>query len=139
MKEPIYISKENYSDYLNLDVVAFSFASGGAQGTPGEIIVVNKDGVFYSMNYCFDNMPIWMCYEVCPPLVSWFSRDFDKEKEPTGWRGIDLGAGNYLVLAELLYNDLKQDLLEMQPCYRYQKWKNMVKSWISNTEHTTNN
>jgi len=40
MKEVIYINKNNFGKYLNLDIVAFSFAYGGAQGSGGEIIKV---------------------------------------------------------------------------------------------------
>ena len=42
MEKEIYINKENYKEYANLDVVAFSYAHGGAMGVGGEIIVIRR-------------------------------------------------------------------------------------------------
>jgi len=50
MEKEIYINKGNYREHLNLDVVAFSYAHGGAMGVGGEIIVITKDAKIYSMN-----------------------------------------------------------------------------------------
>lgn len=50
MEKEIYINKGNYKEYANLDVVAFSYAHGGAMGVGGEIIVITKDAKIYSMN-----------------------------------------------------------------------------------------
>ena len=33
----IEIDELNYQDYTNLDIVAYSFARGGAMGDPGEL------------------------------------------------------------------------------------------------------
>ena len=38
VNEVIYVSKENFKEYVNLDIVAFSYAHGGAQGVGGEIL-----------------------------------------------------------------------------------------------------
>ena len=73
MEDVIYIDENNYRDFLNLNVIAFSFAHGGAQGSPGEIIVITQDGQKYSMNYAYGYMTIEMCDEVCPPLKDCFS------------------------------------------------------------------
>lgn len=137
MKELLHINKENYEDYLNLDIIAFSFAFGGAQGSPGEIIVVTKDAQLYNMNYCYDNMTVEMCYEVCPPLKGCSFGMFEVEKTPIGWEGISLGAGNFLVLAETLYNQLIQEMSEIPPYTLYGRWINMVINKI-NTQETSN-
>lgn len=50
----IKIDEKSYKDYLNLDIVAFSLAYGGAMGSPGKILVVTKDANIYSMNDIFD-------------------------------------------------------------------------------------
>ena len=39
----IEIDELNYQDYQHLDIVAFSFARGGAMGDPGGIIIVDSD------------------------------------------------------------------------------------------------
>lgn len=43
MKEVVYIDEKNYRDYLNLEVIAFSFAYGGAMGSPGEILFITNE------------------------------------------------------------------------------------------------
>ena len=49
----IEIDELNYQDYQHLDIVAFSFARGGAMGDPGGIIIVDSDGQVYHANYCY--------------------------------------------------------------------------------------
>lgn len=47
-KKTITLTKENYTQYLPLEPVAFSFAELGAMGSPGEIVIINQRSV-----YCF--------------------------------------------------------------------------------------
>lgn len=133
MKEVIYIDEKNYGQYSNLNIVAFSLAYGGAMGSPGEILVVTKDAKIYSMNYVYGNMTIEMCFEVCPPLKDCEFGMFDVEKTPEGWKGARLGMGNFLVLSEPAYNQLKPELSEMQPHILYGKWIDMTLNLL-NTE-----
>lgn len=39
----IEIDELNYQDYTNLDIVAYSFARGGAMGDPGGIEIIDRD------------------------------------------------------------------------------------------------
>ena len=129
MEKEIYISKENYKEYTNLDVVAFSYAHGGAQGVGGEIIVITKDAKIYSMNYVYD-MEIEMCDKVCPPLKDCIFGLWDVEETPNGWKGVRLGAGNFLVVAEPLYHQLKRQMFKLAPHELYGKWIDMVLNCI---------
>lgn len=129
MEKEIYISRENYKEYINLDVVAFSYAHGGAQGVGGEIIVITKDAKIYSMNYVYD-MEIEMCDKVCPPLKDCIFGLWDVEETPNGWKGFRLGAGNFLLLAEPLYHQLKRQMFKLAPHELYGKWIDMVLNCI---------
>ena len=129
MEKEIYISKENYKEYTNLDVVAFSYAHGGAQGVGGEIIVITKDAKIYSMNYVYD-MEIEMCDKVCPPLKDCIFGLWDVEETPNGWKGFRLGAGNFLLLAEPLYHQLKRQMFKLASHELYGKWIDMVVNCI---------
>lgn len=131
MEDVIYIDENNYKNYINLNTIAFSFAHGGAQGSGGEILVITNDTKIYSMNYCFGNMTIEMCDEVCPPLKDCFFGFFEVEKTPVGWKGVPLGAGNFLVLSELVYNQIARELLQMPPHIRYGRWMGMVKNLMN--------
>lgn len=130
MNEVINIDEKNYGDYRNLNIVAFSFAFGGAMGSPGEIIVITKDAKIYSMNYCFGDMTIEMCYQVCPPLRDCSFGPIDVEKAPEGWEGVSLGFGNFLVLSEPLYTHIKAEMLHMRPSFRYRSWKAIVLDYL---------
>lgn len=126
MKKVIYIDEKNYGDYKNLDIVAFSLAYSGAMGNPGEILVITKEARIYSMNYAYGDMTIEMCHEVCPPLRDCQFGFFEVEETIVGWKGVPLGAGNFLVLSESIYNQLKHELLEMPPHFRYDRWIDMT-------------
>lgn len=130
MNEVTYIDEKNYKDFLNLDVIAFSFAHGGAMGSGGEIIVITKDAKTYSMNYCFGEMTIEMCDEVCPPLKDCRFGFVDVEQAPEGWEGVSLGFGNFLVLSEPIYNQIKAEMLHMPPPIRYRSWQAMVLGFL---------
>jgi hypothetical protein len=132
MEDVIYIDEKNFKDYINLNVIAFSFAHGGAQGSPGEIIVITKENIIYSMNYAYSYMTIEMCDEVCPPLKECQFGLFEVEKTPVGWKGVPLGAGNFLVLSEPIYNQIEHELLQMPPHIRYGRWMGIVKDLMNN-------
>jgi hypothetical protein len=132
MEDVIYIDEKNFKDYINLNVIAFSFAHGGAQGSPGEIIVITKENIIYSMNYAYSYMTIEMCDEVCPPLKECQFGFFEVEKTPVGWKGVPLGAGNFLVLSEPIYNQIEHELLQMPPHIRYGRWMGIVKDLMNN-------
>ena len=126
MKDVIYIEKKNFCKYQNLNIVAFSLAFGGAMGSPGQILVVTKEGLVYSMNYVYGDMIFHMCCEVCPPLKDCEFGVLDVERTPEGWKGVRLGMGNFLVLTEPIFNLLKDKILEMPPHILYGKWLTMV-------------
>ena len=130
MGEITYIDEKNYKEYLNLDSIAFSYAHGGAMGSGGEIIVITKDAKIYSMNYCFGDMTIEMCNQVCPPLRECSFGLIDVEKAPEGWEGVSLGFGNFLVLSEPIYTHIKAEMLHMSPPIRYRSWKAIVLDYL---------
>ena len=128
------ISRQNYKAYVNLDAVAFSYAHGGAQGVGGEIIVITKNVKMYAMNYVYGDMEIEMCDEVCPPLKDCIFGFFDVEETPVGWKGVRLGAGNFLVLAEPLYYQLRRQMFKMPSYVLYGKWIDLVTSYLEENE-----
>lgn len=120
------ISHENYKDYTNLSAIAFSFAHAGAMGNGGEIIVITEEAKIYSMNFAYGNIQIEMCFEVCPPLKDCIFGIFDVERTPNGWEGVNLGYGNYLVLSQPIYIQLKHEIDNNPPHILYGKWKDLV-------------
>lgn len=81
------------------------------------------------MNYVYD-MEIEMCDKVCPPLKDCIFGLWDVEETPNGWKGFRLGAGNFLLLAEPLYHQLKRQMFKLAPHELYGKWIDMVLNCI---------
>lgn len=53
--EFIDLSKENYKDYLPLDIAAFNFAFAGAMGDAGGVVIITTDGQVYYFNYVYQD------------------------------------------------------------------------------------
>jgi len=100
-KEPILLNSKNYKSYLPLDIVAFSWAFGGAMGDAGGVNIVCRNGESYYFNWARGDMSEDMIYEILPvitkcelPVVG------ETDKVPKGWHHISLGAGNNLIIKE---------------------------------------
>ena len=107
-KEPILLNSKNYKSYLPLDIVAFSWAFGGAMGDAGGVNIVCKDGESYYFNWAHGDMSEDMIYEVLPviakcelPIVG------ETDRVPEGWHHISLGCGNNLIIKEEYVEPLK--------------------------------
>lgn len=101
MTEPILLRSSNYKSFMPLDIVAFSWAFGGAMGDAGGVNIVCKDGESYYFNWAHGDMSEDMIYEVLPviakcelPIVG------ETDRVPEGWHHISLGAGNNLIIKE---------------------------------------
>ena len=68
MKNTIELSKSNYKNYLPINTIAFSYANGGAQGEPGGVIILDKEGKFFHFNYAEGDLKKDEIFEICPPL-----------------------------------------------------------------------
>ena len=100
----IEIDELNYQDYLSLDIVAFSFARGGAMGDPGGIIIVDSDGQVYHANYCYGRHSIKSEHikAVIPAFEDLRISLTTCKTENDNWLTIDLGYGNYLFLSKAI-------------------------------------
>lgn len=95
--EIIEITKANYKEYLPLNIVAFSFASPGAMGDSGAIVIVTTGGVVYLANPFYGDISEDEVFQVCPPLKDCQFGIFDG-KIPKEWQYHYMGCGNHLVI-----------------------------------------
>lgn len=110
----IEIVNDNYERYLDIDVVAFSFAVPGAMGTGGQIIIIDGTGKIYTANYCrgerlldYDSVKkVIPIFEMCDIGI------FGSRVENDGWNSIYLGSGNHLFIKTILYDLLKQKTID---------------------------
>ena len=93
-------------DYVPLDIVAFSFASPGAMGDSGAIIVVTGEGYAYRTNPFFE--------------------DISMEEAFQGWQSHYLGCGNHLVIRD----DLSAQFSTVIEREEFKKMGAIYKHWI---------
>ncbi len=97
--EFIELSKENYKDYLPLDIAAFSFAFAGAMGDAGGVVIITTDGQLYYFNYVHQDFSGDDVGALLPILAQCELPIFgETDRVPEGWRHISLGAGNNLLM-----------------------------------------
>ena len=82
----------------------FSLAEGGAMGAPGEVIVINAKKEIYVMNYIHDNVSIAEIEHYFPALADSHFGLFGLDSTvPFGWKYVNLGFGNHLIVADEVY------------------------------------
>ena len=97
--EFIELSKENYKDYLPLDIAAFSFAFAGAMGDAGGVVIITTSGQLYYFNYVYQDFSKDDVDAILPILSQCELPIFgETDRVPDGWRHISLGAGNNLLM-----------------------------------------
>ena len=97
--EFIELSKENYKDYLPLDIAAFSFAFRGAMGDGGGVVIITTSGQLYYFNYVYQDFSRDDVDAILPILAQCELPIFgETDRVPEGWRHISLGAGNNLLM-----------------------------------------
>ena len=97
--EFIELSKENYKDYLPLDIAAFSYAFAGAMGDAGGVVIITTDGQLYYFNYVYQDFSKDDVDAILPILSQCELPIFgETDRVPEGWRHISLGADNNLLM-----------------------------------------
>ena len=64
----IELKLSNYNDYLPINIIAYSFATSGAQGEAGGVEIISKEGKTFHFNYCEGDITENEMYLICPPL-----------------------------------------------------------------------
>lgn len=104
MDNYIGISAGNYSQYVPITPVAYSFAEPGACGAGGEIIIIDKEGRLFRLNFVRGDMSKGQIEELCPLITSTVFHLFGQgDTPPAGWVPIYLGLGNHLCVSEEFY------------------------------------
>lgn len=105
--EIIEINKENISEFIGLDIVAFQWAARGACGEPGGVVFITKDGRVFHTNYAFPEYGVTgedLC-RIFPPFSSFEGGIFGGGNYPTEWKDQYLGLGNYLVVHKSIWEE----------------------------------
>ena len=149
MKNKIELSKSNYKNYLPINIMAFSYANGGAQGEPGGIIILDNEGKFFHLNYETGDLKPDEIYEICPPLkeINNNSKKFDEMNKGKGniceicpalkqiilknntekFEEMNMGMGNKLFVNKSIFPEVKEKTKDItRPNMLYIRWKNII-------------
>lgn len=120
MDNIIELTRENYADYLPIQVKAFYFASSGAMGCPGEFILVENHVRIFQFNISTFDGNRSEIERIIPLFYECGFGMFGAYELPEGWNGIYLGAGNHLII----HDSIREEFIEKAKDYKYlySKW-----------------
>ena len=128
--EPIILSSTNYQTYLPIDIVAFSWAFGGAMGDPGGVNIMSAYGKWFYFNWAFGDLTEAQVDEILPIISKCQLPMYgDTDKVPDGWKHIYLGCGNNLLL-KVQYVDLLSNSWEEFSKTEEGKGRILYSSWL---------
>ena len=97
MEKTIKLSPEGCMQYAQIKPAAYLISQPGAQGGPGEIVVVNEDGRLFRLNYLYGNMTAEQVRQLFPEAAQTQLTLFGiYDNPPQGWIPMYLGLGNHL-------------------------------------------
>ena len=136
--QTIEISESNYQDYLDLDIVAFSYAHEGAMGEPGGICMIDKAGQDYHANYYWGKNAIHKDHikDIIPVFAELELGLLGAESNNENWKSVYLGFGNILFLNKDISDDFNKKVEEadfQSSGELYQHWSDIVLGLLGKT------
>lgn len=133
----IEITESNYRDYMSLDIVAFSFAHGGAMGEPGGIVIIDRNGTRYHANYCYGNDHLQPDHikDIIPDFEDIDWKQIHNEPYHGDWYFVYLGYGNNLLMRKEISEGFKQKVEAAHFEHSgelYQQWPGFVLGLLGN-------
>lgn len=125
-KKVINITNENYTQYVPLVPIAFSYAEGGAMGCPGQIVIIDNNSRIYSLDiYDFEEDAIKI---IIPVLFECKFGMFGKDIPALEWHNFYLGMDNHLMVKDSIFDEFypKAGEYDGEPGILYQKWIDLV-------------
>ena len=122
----ITLTEENYAQHIPLNPIAFSMADGGAMGSPGEVIIVDKESNIY--RFWLQGVEYETAKRIIPTLFECEFGMRGHNRPASGWHYFDLGAGNHLLIKDDIYNDFYPEVQGYmdRPALLYQRWLKLV-------------
>ena len=108
----ITLTEENYAQYLPLTPIAFSFAEGGAMGSPGRVIIIDNNSNLYCL--WLQGVEHKTAKRIIPALFECQFGSRENKIPALGWRYFNLGAGNHLIVKDSIYNEFHQKAIEIE-------------------------
>ena len=129
----ISLRKDNYKQYLPIKSIAFSMAEGSAMGSPGQVIIVDERLDVY--DFYLHNMEKEDVTKIIQALFECHWGGWGNIIPAFGWKYADLGAGNHLFVADVIYNEFSE--IAKSRCKSggklYQQWIGIVQEIASHS------
>ena len=122
MQNKIELSKSNYKNYLPLNIIAFSYATGGAQGEPGGVTILDKEGNFFHFNYVYVDWKNDEIFEICP-----FLKEIEINRNPENFERMNMGMGNTLFVNKSILPEVKEKTKDIKrPDELFLQWRKII-------------
>lgn len=133
MRKPIELCNMDLTKATFKNVMFFSFAEGGAMGDAGAIVFYVKTGEAYYTNYVYGDADLNKVKELFPIFKECRFGMFGMGSiVPDGWRYVNLGMGNHLIVNDEVYEEfLKKIDVEADPVIIYQTWMKVADCILS--------
>ena len=123
--EIISLTKENYKQYLPITPIAFSVAEVGAMGYPGRVIIIDEKNDVYDFN--LHELGKDDVMKILPTLYESKRAVLGIDPSTSGWNRVYLGMGNHLMVADSIYDELREIALNR---YKYFGIGELYQHWI---------
>ena len=122
MENKIELSKYNYKNYLPINIIAFSCASGGAQGESWGINIIDNDRTFLHFNYETVILTKDELFEINPSLKEKSLNTISEKFEE-----MNMGMGNKLYINKAIFPEVKEKTKDItRSDMLYIKWKKII-------------
>lgn len=122
------LTKENYSQHLPITPVAFSVAEGGAMGHPGRVVIIDETNDVY--DFYLHELEKDDVMKILPALYESKREVLGIAPSTSGWKRVYLGMGNHLMVADSIYDELREIALSRYKYFGigelYQHWMGVV-------------
>ena len=105
----IELNHSNYVNYLPINIIGFSYAYFGAQGEPGGVKIMDKEGKMFHFNYLDNEFSKNEIHAICPIL-----KEIESEKKHKEWTEMYMGAGNYLYVNKSISHEVGEKAQEFK-------------------------
>ena len=122
----IELAKQDLTKELSEKIWFFQIAESGAMGSPGGITFITKDGTMYAFSYIYGDITFDDVKAFFPVITECKFGMFGLDSIlPDGWKYVNLGCGNHLVVSDEIYGEFWEEIKDIQkPSEVYVAWLN---------------
>ena len=125
-KEFIELNHSNYNNFIPINIIAFSYGYGGAQGEPCGVKIMDKDGKLFHFNYMENDFKGNEKDEICPMI-----KDLELRKSLKEWSEKYMGAGNYLYCHNSISKEVEEKTKDIKgPGVLFNQWPKVIREII---------